>query len=622
MATYYVSSSAGNDSAAGTSPGTAWKSLSKVTSYVFVPGDTVLFNRGDTWFPWDNALGHAGGTFTIGESGSSGSPITFDAYGTGANPVISGFYPVPTTGWTQVGTSNVWTLTDTTNFPTTMINTLMYNGSATPLARLPTAATGYLTYTSGTTTQLNFASGTLNKDFNTGEVVIRKSHFTLTRGTITSTTGSSSTSLTYTASGTNQLTPTNGYGFFVQNHQNCLAQPGDWCYNPATQTLSMWFTSGPTGTILISVTDSLVAFASSKNYNIFNNFDFIGGNNYGINGNYGGTNNQVNNCSFSNIGMHAIYLGGANSCIVSGNSITDSVNNAIYLSDAVNNSILSNTINGTGQIAGMGQSFDGTNGTAAYSAILVGFSANGSGNKIIGNAILNSGYNGIIISGDTYIIDNNYVDTACNVMDDGGCIYTNSNAGASTNYLGRVISNNTVLNSVGAPAGTDGTSQGAGIYTDDNASNLTINNNSVYNCSQYGIFLHNGHEISCVDNLSYNNTISQLALIENNTASNHPKPVNFAICNNILFANSSTQLCIIFELNASNSVLSDFANIGVCNHNSYGSLFSNTDLFSTQLSLATPILHDFASWQSYTSLDPNSTTQFRLTIPPTMGFSS
>ncbi|MEJ3746027.1 hypothetical protein WEI85_22385 [Actinomycetes bacterium KLBMP 9797] len=79
-ATYYVDPTAGNDANAGTSTGAAWRTLGKVSGYAFQPGDVVRFKRGGSW----------SGTLTLARSGAAGSPITVDAYGSGALPLIGG----------------------------------------------------------------------------------------------------------------------------------------------------------------------------------------------------------------------------------------------------------------------------------------------------------------------------------------------------------------------------------------------------------------------------------------------------------------------------------------------------------------------------------------------------
>jgi parallel beta-helix repeat protein len=84
-ATYYVSAS-GNDAcngtsqAIGTSGSCTWKTIAKVNGSTFSAGDSVLFNKGDQWRE----------TLTAPSSGTSGNPITFGSYGSGAQPVISG----------------------------------------------------------------------------------------------------------------------------------------------------------------------------------------------------------------------------------------------------------------------------------------------------------------------------------------------------------------------------------------------------------------------------------------------------------------------------------------------------------------------------------------------------
>ncbi|MBC9933044.1 right-handed parallel beta-helix repeat-containing protein [Chitinophaga qingshengii] len=76
---YYIDDN-GSDTSNGRSPATAWKTLAKVNTVTFQPGDSVLFKRGGSWT----------GTLVIKSSGAAGANITFGAYGSGDKPRITG----------------------------------------------------------------------------------------------------------------------------------------------------------------------------------------------------------------------------------------------------------------------------------------------------------------------------------------------------------------------------------------------------------------------------------------------------------------------------------------------------------------------------------------------------
>lgn len=90
-ATYYIDPS-GDDTKAGTSPSTAWKTLAKINGRTFSAGDSILFKRGGAW----------AGQLSPKGSGSSTAPIVIDAYDTGAKPVINGNGGVSSTGYGTV----------------------------------------------------------------------------------------------------------------------------------------------------------------------------------------------------------------------------------------------------------------------------------------------------------------------------------------------------------------------------------------------------------------------------------------------------------------------------------------------------------------------------------------
>ena len=89
---YYVSSSKGNNSNNGTSQDTPWKSISKVNSSSFNPGDQILFKRGDQFAE----------TLIISSNGTAGNYILFSSYGNGELPIFGSINSTWTTN-TEIG---------------------------------------------------------------------------------------------------------------------------------------------------------------------------------------------------------------------------------------------------------------------------------------------------------------------------------------------------------------------------------------------------------------------------------------------------------------------------------------------------------------------------------------
>lgn len=74
--TYFVSNS-GNDSNNGTSTATPWQHISKVNSFAFASGDSILFQAGGTWAEQLTTQ-------------STWTNLTLDLYGIGARPILTG----------------------------------------------------------------------------------------------------------------------------------------------------------------------------------------------------------------------------------------------------------------------------------------------------------------------------------------------------------------------------------------------------------------------------------------------------------------------------------------------------------------------------------------------------
>ncbi len=93
-ATYYVDASHGDDSGAGTTEKTPWKTLNKINNANFLPGDKILLKRGEIWHQW----------IWFKSSGAPGNPIIIGAYGDpdDPRPILDGTNPAPII-WKQSG---------------------------------------------------------------------------------------------------------------------------------------------------------------------------------------------------------------------------------------------------------------------------------------------------------------------------------------------------------------------------------------------------------------------------------------------------------------------------------------------------------------------------------------
>ena len=77
---YYVDATSGNDLNNGTNSVSAWKTLAKISSFTFLPGDKILLKTNEVWYE----------QLLLNSSGANGNPIIVDQYGTGNKPIING----------------------------------------------------------------------------------------------------------------------------------------------------------------------------------------------------------------------------------------------------------------------------------------------------------------------------------------------------------------------------------------------------------------------------------------------------------------------------------------------------------------------------------------------------
>jgi hypothetical protein len=566
--TYYVSNS-GNDSNSGTDASSPWQTINKVNSFKnFAPGDNILFRRGDTFY----------GGITVSNSGSSGNPITYGAYGSGVKPVITGFTNV--TSWNSLG-GNIWESNDAvSSLPYT--NMVAVNGVNKAMGRYPNSTgpnTGYLYIKSHSGNGSITGDGLGSNNWSGAGIVIRKERWALERGTINSQSGST---LYYTDPGVDY--PQDGFGFFIQNDTKTLDVNGEWYYNPSNHKLRIYSTSSPAD-VKIATVENLVSM-DRKSYIVFDNLAFSGSNSDALYcANYG-SDLTVQNCDISFAGMSAIWCIMANS-LIQNNSIKDANYLGIHTTEP-NANIRSNSLSNINILEGMDQELTSAGAIATV----------GSNTTIQYNQITNCGYSGIRFGGPNTKIINNFINRFCLIKEDGGGIDMSSRDRAR----GSLIDANIVLNGIGSKYGTSDTtlSDFGGIFVDAFGTEITITNNTVANTVAAGIKLHGANNIVVKNNTTYNNGSNSWTKGGLELMSDDAFPIrDITSQGNILVARTSQQYAFFYRPEA------DVQNV----IQSFGTAANNYYVKPIDQSTAILINHTYyniANWQSFFSGDGGS----------------
>jgi hypothetical protein len=348
QATTYYFSTSGNDANSGTSTGTPWQTLAKFNSFIAsaVAGDIFLFNRGDTFY----------GSIKINKAGSSGNPITLGAYGTGANPIITGLTTI--VGWIHVG-GRIWESTNAVSTNDTA-NIVVISGVNKPMGRYPNA--GYLTYTSPTTTTKTVASLSATTTNWTGATAVMRLHHWVTDNN--KVTAHAGTVLTHqTTPNATSYPGLTGYGLFIQNDVRTLDAEGEWYYNPTTKKLRVYATCTPTS-VQVSTVDTLIWLPKvGAGYIVLEDLKITGANRMAVN--IEATPNvTIQDCQFD-FNQNVIW-GGKNhgspfspNFVFKNNTVNHTNNNGVYLASEFTNALIqSNTFDNTALQPGMAQGGD------------------------------------------------------------------------------------------------------------------------------------------------------------------------------------------------------------------------------------------------------------------------
>jgi len=580
---YYVSLN-GDDANPGTSESLAWRTIGKVnqSSFSFGPGDNILFERGGTYR----------GRIIVQQSGSAGTPISFGAYGSGPKPIISGSLPI--SGWTMYS-GNIWQASFLGP-----IDHLYSNGTLQTLARFPN--NGWLRNDIGAGTYLYDAALTQQDGYwNGAEVVIRSTMWSYDVAEITNFSGSSLNfqDIYYDLQDYE-------WGYFMQNKLEELDQAGEWFYDENSQTLYFWAPNNddPNNLTMEAGTETLGIEVQWNRHDInIENLHFKHQCNAAARID-GASNIEISNCRFSDLYMAFSTYG-------SNNTYTENIVERSYASAANmidDNSVVSNNeFNDIALIPGLGESNWG----------YMGIRILGTGNSIINNRLVNIGYLGIVGSSDA-LIQNNYVQNAVAILNDGG--------GIGAQGDGMTIIDNIVIGLHGdlesaAPDFDNYHQMCHGIYFGNYSNqNITIEGNTVANCSGAGIHVDHtmvSNNIQIINNVLYNNNIQiQFSDLSNFSGPGAVAPYYVDSYNTIVTGN------VFYSLTAEQKCMNQFM-VHTAAHTDYGTFDDNYyfNPYNEQIILITDnhagnikYRYTLERWQNEMNKDLNSSaSQLHLT---------
>lgn len=553
--TYYVSNT-GNDSNSGLTIDLSWKTLNKVNAATFASGDQILFKRGDTFL----------GSLTVQRSG-----ISYGAYGTGNNPIISGFETL--TGWVDQG-GGIYRASTTADDSCRVVT---INGVNTPMGRYPN--TSYLTFESSVgRTSITDNQLTNTPNWTGAEIVIKVNNWTLERSLITNHTNNT---ITYTAGspGNTAFEASTGYLYFIQHDIKTLDTFGEW-YCDGTYMYMYFGATNPSSYIVkASVIDNVISIPS-RNSTTINDLAIEGGNRTGVffdlcTGMY------INRCSIKYNGYSGIYGIRSVTSTIDNCDVSDNSGFGVKI-NCTSATLKNSTIDSNGIYAGMGN-YDGTGHT--------GVDIRSTGGLIEYNKISNAGYNGINYYNNNFIVRYNEVYNTNDLILDGAAIYT---------YVGDpsiISSGQKVYNNIVHDCGANG------LYFDNSTNNLEAYNNVVINVGNKGFHCNDVFNLSIHDNTFYNCTVAAMSF--QNTYYMNGYCHDNSIYNNTVVQKTNTQ----FITNLRDLHADGIINLGSLSNNNFVIQSLSDNLFSrmhVQPSYSMDY-YTFANWKTYTGQEVNST---------------
>jgi parallel beta-helix repeat protein len=536
--TYYVASG-GNDASDGLSPLTPYLTIDKINQMTLLPGDSVLFNRGDLFR----------GMLQISNSGTASALIYIGAYGTGNLPILSGAEVI-----------NGWASSQGNQYKAAcaicpdQLKQVFINRVRHIPARYPNS--GYFPMSNVSTTAFSAANliqaaGT----WDSASIHLRTMHWVIDDFLVK----------TYTPGHINYTIPAHFYtsypiqenfGFFLTGKLLALDTAGEWFYDKQSREISL--IPSDAASLLsagaeVSVYQNCIRISNNVKYVMIKDIQmersledllFMNGTSF----------ITISDCSLFEAGNDGVggfkdYSTYNSYLTVQNCHIEDACNTGINLTGGTKILLKDNKIKRCGLIAGLGSGSDG-----GYEGIYCPANS-----TITGNTVDSVGYTAIhVISNDT-VVYNRCSHYGLTKNDCGGVYFWNG----SFNY----VAHNFTGDGFGNGQGTTFPDRTMinGVYSDDfSHDNIFEFNTSFHN--EMGMVLHKGARNKVSNNIFYDNWKSQLYILEGNPHSNNVEVHDNTVNDNVLQCLHPSQRSLRMESEKNNiSTMAIFTNNWYCN---------------------------------------------------------
>ena len=519
-ATYYVSSSAGNDSNNGLSEETPFASINKVNSLSLQPGDRVYFKCGDIW---------RAEQLILSRSGTESAPIDFSSYPLGCpnKPVLSGSRSI--TGWVMDSGYVYRADLPPGDFPLG-INQLFRDGQRLTLGRWPNLDApnrGYSFVDAHTAASNQITDNEIPAGNWSGAILhIKNIRWSMLSRQVTSSSGHNlvlNQGFSCLISGwTNCI----GWGYFINNHRNTLDEDGEWFYDSTTRRVYLYSTTGSPNGIEGSVIQEegetlrhggvMLSNGVATAYIIVDNLEIKNWFNHGI-GTPGGMNNDIyHHLTLRNLIIKDVDSAGVNLSswlerpsngrkglrggyqLVFTNNLIDGANafgitgyfaDSTFEGNTIQNIALIQNLGKSGMSCGLTSSECTENGDG-FRIRLYDVLDSGYGNTLRHNRFDKIGYNGVDVFGPNTTLEENYITRACYTKADCGGVRTFGDSSLSTTTVYNIHLLRNII--VDIPGNVDGchisrAAFGMGLYIDNYSRDVEAVGNTVIDTTATGI---------------------------------------------------------------------------------------------------------------------------------------